>query len=240
MTKPINWYTEKENNFIKDNYINGTMTRNQICKALGKSEMSMKSFLRRHHIVKQEHKPWTEDDIEEIRLHYKQNPTAIAYLAKRLGRSIYAIKAKAAELGYVKSGRRFWSEDENEFLRDNVGRFNVAKLSDMLHRSNNAIILHMKTLKLHRKDRVGWYTSTEVAGILGCSRQKINTLIIDKKLSVVPHNGRASHDIWEITRESLQKFICRYPGELQGRNVDIVQVVDILTTNGVIYNLKTD
>ena len=240
MTKTTKWYSEKEHGFIKDNYINGTMTRYQICEALGKSPESLKSFLRRHHIVKQEHKLWTEDDIEEMRLHYKQNPTAIAYLAKKLERSIYAIRAKAAELGYVKSGRRFWSEDEDEILRDNVGRYNVAKIADILHRSHNAVILHMKALKLHRKDRIDWYTTTEAASILGCSRQKIKMLIDDKKLSVVPRNGKESHDIWEISRDSFKKFICRFPGELQGRNVDIVQVVDILTTNGVVYNLKTD
>lgn len=237
---PLNYYTEQEKEFIRRNYMPGGMTVSQIARAVNKGPIAIKSFLFRRNIIKQPHKIWTEDDLETLRLSFRNNPTSVASLANRLGRTVFALRAKAAEIGLVRVGKRLWTEKEHEFLRENVGRYSASKLSDMLHRSKNAVIIRIKMLKLHRSDRTDWYTTTEAANILGCSRTKIRGLIQDKKLYAVPHYSETDNRCWEISRAALKRFICKYPGELQGRNLDIVQIVDILATNGVIYDLKVE
>jgi hypothetical protein len=233
-------YTKEEDTFIRGHYGKGGLSVKEIAKELNRTPVSIEKYLRIHRILKQPHVPWTENDLETLRLGYKGRLSEVSLLGKKLNRTIASIEAKAASIGLKRIKRKLWSASDIEYLRENVGRYNVRLLAHTLHRSVNAVVLQIKTLRLHRSYRNGWYTTTEAASILGCSRQKIHWLIKDKKLTATGHYSEENNRCWEITREALKKFICKYPAELQGRNIDIVQIVDILTVNGVIYDLKTD
>jgi hypothetical protein len=232
-------YTGQEDAFIRANYKKGGMTIKQIAKKLNRGFFSVEKYLRTQDIRKEIHRPWTENDIETLRINYNGNVRDITDLAGRMNRTFYSLEAKAGSLGLTRVRRKFWDKDDIEFLRENTGRHSVRKLSEMMKRSANAIVLQMKTLGLHRKNRNGWYTTTEAAEIMGCSKQKIAWLIRDKKLFAKPHYD-TEHSVLEITRKAMRRFICTYPAELQGRNVDMVQLIDVLTENGIRYNLDAD
>lgn len=238
-TKAFRPYTQEEDAFIRANYKKGGLTIKQIAKKLDRGQYAIEKFLRARKIYKEIHRPWTEDDVEILRTNYNGKVPDIMALAGRLRRTFWSVEGKAGSLGMTRIKRHFWTEKELEFLRENTGKYNVRKIANLLHRSENAIILQMKTMKLHRKNRNGWYTTTEAAEIIGCSRQKITWLIRDNKLHAVPHYD-SEHSVLEITREALKKFICKYPAELQGRPVDIVQLIDVLVPNGIVYNLDVD
>ena len=235
-----NLYTNEQNEFIVDNYVKGGMTIAQLSKLFCRTESSVSHQVKNLGIIKEPHKQWTEDEVEYLHLHYKGDCQHVLQLAHKMNRTKDSIEGKANSLGLMRNKRPFWSEDEIELLKDNVGEYNVAKLANMVHRSVNSTLIKIKALKLHRKNRNGWYTTSEAGQIMGCSRNHVLSLIKRNKLYATNHYEDEGRNIRKITREALKNFICKHHGELQGRNVDMVQLVDVISANGVTYKHGKD
>jgi len=106
-----------------------------------------------------------------------------------------------------------------------------------LHRSPGSITNRIKRLKISRRSRSGWFTKREVCEILGMDHHWVQARIDSGELIASYHNGhrptKIGSSMWHISEHDLKHFICRFPEDLNGRNVDMVMIVDILA--GVEY-----
>lgn len=105
-----------------------------------------------------------------------------------------------------------------------------------LHRSVNAVAGRIQRLGLRHRYRDGWYTKTEVCEILGVDQHWVQRRIDAGVLRATYHNGerpgKGGMRMWHIAEKELRGFVIQYPQELNGRNVDIVQLVDVLVGAG--------
>jgi len=103
-----------------------------------------------------------------------------------------------------------------------------------MHRSLNSVVVRMKRLHLSRRVRDGWYTKREVCEILGMDHKWVQRRIDSGALKAEPHDPESplpkknGGSCWHITEKDLAKFIVHHPQELNGRNVDLIIVVDLL------------
>ena len=200
-------------------------------KNLNRTPSSINAKIDRMHLYGPSHKMWTEQDLEFVRVNYRHTSRSRKDIASSLHRSEGSIDFAIRSLGLQQIRRTRWSEEEDDLLRDNVGKHSVNHLSKLLHKSVNQIVSRIKTLRLHRSCRDEWYTTGDVASIIGCSRQKVRDHIASGCLKARSHYE--NRQLWEVRREDIRAFICKYPSELQNRNCDILQIVDIFT-NGAL------
>ena len=78
-------------------------------------------------------------------------------------------------------------------------------------------------------DRDGWYTLNETCEILGKDAAWIIKRIENGALKATRRNLNPKTGHWHIERKDLRDFIRKYPEDLTGRNVGLVQIVEILT-----------
>ena len=155
-------------------------------------------------------------------------------LAARLGRSKSSVKAKASTLGITRPrGFRPWTPREDDVLRELAGRLTDRKIAKKLSRSVVAVRTRAYRIGVSWRDRE-WYTAQEAAAIMGVDPHWVGKRIQEGTLAAQRNPESGSRDnpqtmTWRIDRKDLRAFIRRYPQELTGRNVDIVQIVDILT-----------
>ncbi len=102
----------------------------------------------------------------------------------------------------------------------------------MMHRSFNSVIVRMKRKGHLRRVRDGWYTKKEVCEILGCEHKWLQRRIESGALIASWHSEvkpqKSGGALWEIRDKDLRAFIRKYPEELNGRNVDMIQIVELL------------
>jgi hypothetical protein len=127
-----------------------------------------------------------------------------------------------------------WTESEKESLAELISRFPPGIVAQKLHRSVNAVVVKAKRLGYSRRARDGWYTKREVSVILGVDHHKIQQWADQGWLQMKPHNPgsipqKDGGACWEVTESDLKEFITYHADELFGRNVDIWQIVNILT-----------
>ncbi len=176
--------------------------------------------------------PWTALDVEILRRERvpgKNNE----WLAGRLGRSVSSVKSKAGWLGLTKtSGFKHWTAQENERLVELVGRISPKKVAKRMGRSVTAVRSRAGRMGLSWRNRNDWYTEFEVSEILGFGPHWVGKRIHEGTLKAsFEHDrepGKSSPYPWRIERDDLRAFLRRYPHELIGRNLDIVQIVEIL------------
>lgn len=179
---------------------------------------------------------WTELDLEILRRDWQPGRDN-SLLAHRLERSVSAVKSKASWLGLTKpNGFKPWSPQEDERLGQMVGRLPPARVARRLGRSVTSVKSRAGRLGLRWGERDGWYTAREVGEILGFGPHWVKGRIRDGSLrasnardgEAATEQGRSPHHTSRIEREDLRAFIRRYPQDLVGRNLDVVQVVEIL------------
>ena len=175
---------------------------------------------------------WTEGDLEIVRCQYDGTGLSAMAIANKLGVTVNAVKGKVARLGLGKVVHRPWTAKEDERLRKLSGEISIARISQRMGRSINSVAVRCKRLKLSRRHHHGWFTKTEVAEILGKDHKWVQTRIDNGSLPATHHakvepqqNGGS---VWHISEKDLKKYIRCYCSELNGRNVDLVQIVDIL------------
>jgi len=181
---------------------------------------------------------WTPQEIEVLTQYFSSQRGTMSKLVLLLPRrSPQAIRNKANKMGLSTrpQPRKPWMKNEDEWLMENVERLSFRELCAHLHRGENSIKNRMRELRLTKSYRDGWFTMHDVAEVLGSSRKRVLKLIEDGKLKARRRATGADYQIdsetrcaVEITTRDLRDFIKAYPGELQGRPVDMVSVVQVL------------
>jgi len=176
---------------------------------------------------------WTEEDREFIRVNYAHTRDSKRAIGKVLGVSEFAIAGQIVLMGICKrTDRRLWTAKEEERLEKLIPLYPTTRIAKMMHRSINAIAVKAKRLDFSLRDRDGWFTAKEVCEILGVDRKWLRWRIESGILKATHHYGhltvKGNGAMYHIEREDLKAFIRRYPTELNGRNVDMMQIVDIL------------
>jgi len=178
---------------------------------------------------------WTEEERAIVRAEYQGTKRSAQEIANRLGQGITAngVHGQCAKMGILKPKSPYWKESEVKKLIKLIPKYSVTEVAKRLHRSINAVNLKVKRLGLYWRDHEDWYTKKEVMEICGVDHKKVQTWIDLGVLKARWHNPEREPQqngmgMWHIDREDLRAFIRRYPQELLGRNVDLIQIVDIL------------
>jgi hypothetical protein len=181
---------------------------------------------------------WTNEERDYVRDNYRRCRSSVQSIAQHLNRTSTSVLSQIPKLA-ITNGRpnyKEWSEKELNTLHEYYGELPMWKLEDMFGRSASAI--HNKAYKVGIKRclRSDWYTVDDVRLICAVAQRTITGWIKNGQLLATSEVNREFGNvrIHRISKEALRDFIRRYPTELQGRNVDMIQLVEILT--GVAYD----
>lgn len=177
---------------------------------------------------------WTQDQLEIIRRDYQGTVQSQRALALKLGVSRWQVHYALEGMGLnFRWNERYWTAKEDEYLMSHYESMTEKQMSKALKRSRNSIHVRCTRLKLNRRNRDGWYTMKEVCEILGVDHHKVTLWINSEVLKASWHHGhkpqKNGSGYWHIERDDLRHFIRKYPQELIGRNLDVIQFVDILS-----------
>ena len=178
---------------------------------------------------------WTEAEREYVRQNYLGTHESRNHIANHLGVSPHAVTGQIAKMGIAKrSDRRPWDEAQDERLRELGPQHAVTLIAKRMDRSVNSITVRMKRLGIHRRDRFGWYTLREACEILGKEHKWLEKRLDNGVIKATRHTlpdekNPAARDryTWHITEAALRDFIRRFPQDLDGRNVDLITMVDL-------------
>ena len=181
---------------------------------------------------------WTNEEIDVVRREYQGTHASRDDLAAKLGVTPYAVAGVVSKMGLAKIvDRKAWTPDEVERLRTLSEEHSLNKVAKLMGRSVNSVTVKAKRLHISRQDRSGWFTKGEVCQILGKDHKWLQRRIDSGSLPAFWLHGRTpmtgGHPTWQIKEADMKRFLRKYPDELNGRNVDLVAVVDILA--GIIY-----
>ena len=182
---------------------------------------------------------WTDEERAIIRRDFRHTHASRQELAHRLteitGDKIteFSIAGQIAIMGIAKSDdRRQWTPKEDQKLKNLMHIDNPRVVARKMKRSINSVVVRSKRLHISRRVRDGWYTKKEVMEILGHDHHWIQRRIDSGALKARWHYdtkpGMFGGSAWHIDEKDLKEFICRYPEELAGCNIDIIQLVDII------------
>ena len=176
---------------------------------------------------------WTDSERELVRRQYTGTRESLDAIGRELGVSAFAVKGQVARLGLAKRvGWAMWSAQQTDQLHRLADLHCVTEVARRMGRSVNSVVCKMKRLGISRRSRLGWYTATDVCEILARDHRWIQARIDSGQLAASYHHGRkpemAGSGSWHIESSDLRDFIRRYPQELDGRNVDLITIVDIL------------
>ncbi|KKN38042.1 hypothetical protein LCGC14_0757540 [marine sediment metagenome] len=189
---------------------------------------------------------WTEEEEGILRRGWDNTLITGLALAATIGVTFAAARNKAAKMGLFKRTdyrKRAWTPAEDEQLGEMIHRLAPATIAHKLHRSTIAVVVRVKRLGLTRRVRDGWYTKLEVCGILGMDHKWVQRRIDAGELVASYHNGHKPSQrglaMWHIAEGDLRRYICDHAYELNGRNVDLPTIVDLVAgqTPGQIGNL---
>lgn len=176
---------------------------------------------------------WTAEEREIVRRDYRHTIASRQELATRLGVSPFGIAGQVATMGIARrDDRRPWSPKEKEVLAELIHRYCPRRVAKLMHRSLNSVVVKSKRLGESRLIRDGWFTKAEVCQILGMGHKWVQRRIDSGSLVASYHSEHGPSQnggcTWHIEEKALKDFLRRYPEELNGRNVDLIMVVDIL------------
>ena len=176
---------------------------------------------------------WTEEEDDVVRNNYAGTHASRDAIALRLGVTTYAVTGRVAKLGLAKiTDRQRWDPHQDERLRDLLEKHPPSRVAKLMKRSENSIVVRARRIGASRRDRFGWYTKAEVCQILGKDHKWVQRRIDDESLKASWHHGHQPQSkgmaAWHIEQSALKDFLQRYPEQLNGRNVDLVAVVEIL------------
>ena len=182
---------------------------------------------------------WTDDERDIVRRDYDGTNKTAYLIAIRLSYitgdkiTFYAVKGQAAKMGIMQDKSPDWTDSEIKILTEMIYQYSPIAIAKRLHRSLNAVVVKSKRLGLKRRFRDGWYTKKEVCEILGVDHHKVQKWIDSGDLKAQWHTGvkptQNGGACWHIGDWALRDFIIKHSFELIGRNVDLFQIVEILT-----------
>lgn len=182
---------------------------------------------------------WTTDEMDIVRREYKGTNESARWIANYLSHltgekiTLCAVKGQVQKLGIASHRPPRWTPEEEERLAELITQYAPITVANKMHRGLNSIVLKAKRMGLSRRCHDGWYTKREVCEICGVDHKKVQQWLDSGKLRGQAHfpgdtpqkNGQHP---WHILEKDLRDFIVSYNGELQGRNVDLMQIVNIL------------
>jgi hypothetical protein len=176
---------------------------------------------------------WTDEEKAIVRRDYRGTGASAELIAELLGVTRCAVKGQAANMGLLMQKSPPWTQEEYRILKENVHRKSIGQIAKMLGRSNNAVKVKATRLQLAVRKRIGWYTKSEVMEICGIDHKKVQEWIDSGALPATWHFGNKPGGpglaSWHIDYEDLRNFLLVHSGELLGRNVDLQQVVWIVS-----------
>jgi len=177
---------------------------------------------------------WTEEERGIVRRDYMGTNQSADRIAAKLGVTRYAVKGQAATMGILQQKSPPWNDKELEQLSRLIHTYSIPQIAKKLHRSTNAVKIKATRLKLGLRLRDDWFTKKEVCEILGVDHKKVQSWIDNGALVATWHTDRKPQQngmsMWHIEAKAPKNFLMNYSGELLGRNVDLQQIVWILTT----------
>jgi hypothetical protein len=181
---------------------------------------------------------WTEIESEYVRVNYDGTGQSVQIMAGYLQMSFQQVKSHIQFLGIANhTGYARWDPKDDDIVRELVGKVSPNGIARRLRprRTARAVVVRIKRLGLSRRNRDGWYTKTETAQIFGVGHHRIQCFIDAGFLRASYHFDRKPSKLgmsmWHIEEDAIASFLKRHPEELNGRNVDLIQVVQILTRN---------
>ncbi len=179
---------------------------------------------------------YSDEEIDIIRRDYRHSKESLRELAQRLGTTPASINGKVRLLGLSKRTdyrRRKWTEEEEKKLVKLLERHAPSSVPKFMGRSINSVVVKSKRLGVRRRNRNDWYVMREVCEILGVDhhwlRRRVDSGAIVATWHYDKEPGQRKGSLsWHFTQHAVCEFIRRYPEELNGRNVDMIQVVEIL------------
>jgi hypothetical protein len=222
-----------------------TPTVNKVVPAAGRKPEPVKEKKRRPPREKKPKKPvkvwtssgkhqhrWTEEELGLVRLHYDGTRASVESLCRITGATFFGVKGQIMRLGLARVKPADWSEKELIYLERHIHRQSVKTISKALGRSINAI--KVKATRLHYKlrDRDGWYTKREVSEICGVDHHRVQSWIDHNELKASYHfpgckPTKKGLAMWHIEEKDFAAFLKAHCQELQGRNIDIFQILTI-------------
>jgi hypothetical protein len=183
---------------------------------------------------------WTEEERQIVRRDYKGTNASAEAIARELGLTKWGVKGQAAKLGILQQKSPPWRAEELEQLKKEIHRRPIGEIAKKLHRSANAVKIKATRLKLKRRVREGWYTKKDVCEICGVDHKMVQGWIDSGELKATSHYGKRPSKLgmssWHIEAADLREFIIYYCERLLGRNVDIQQIVWLLTFKPKVCN----
>lgn len=176
---------------------------------------------------------WTDEEREIIRRDYQQTRASRREIAAHLSVTEYAVAGQIQRMGIAKrTDRRPWTPKENEQLGELITRYSSIGVAKRMHRSVNSVVVRSKRLGYSSRARDGWYTKREVCEMLGVDHKWVQKRIDRGELKATYHNGRKPQQrglaMWHIDKKDLRKFVIEHCLELNGRNVDLFDLVHLL------------
>jgi len=178
---------------------------------------------------------WTDEERAIVRRDYRGTIASADAIANNLGVTRFAVRGQAAKMGILRRRSPPWTRNELKLLEEMIPRYSVGQMAKKLHRSPNAVKVKAVRLKLKFRARDGWYTKKEVCEIVGEDHHKVQKWIDSECLKASWHHDRrpcqAGMAAWHIEASDLRDFIIKHCAELLGRNVDLQQIVWLLTNS---------
>ena len=178
---------------------------------------------------------WTEDELDTLRREfdpsYGHALLSLRRLAARFGVSEQAVHMVLKDIGAVRRAatRKPWDANQDAYIAEHIGRHSRRYIARALGRTVDSLNLRISVLGLGQGyTRNGCYTLQEVRRMLGVNDGWLRARIDAGKLAAERDGVGGRTVAWRISEESLRDFVRRYPHDLQGRNVAMVEFVELL------------
>lgn len=211
-------WTEKEKEALKKLYA-ANYSAQDIAKRLNRTLWAVQAKICKERAIKT--RPWTEQDLELLRMLYPNLRYSIADIAKRLNRTETAISAKAFEKKLNRNLVKQWSQAETDYLLETIGnhifeeaikKYNSwASRNGYSVRTRNQIVVKLKKEKVSRRLQFGsdWLDTAAIAAILGGNQKNISDWWSKYEKELKPKsigNRRKA-----IHRKDFAKFLINHP-----------------------------
>jgi len=170
---------------------------------------------------------WTPAEFELCRRYYDGHKESIDYLQTLIPTTHQGIKQKAIALHLTKRQKPpNWTPEELDELARLTPIWSVPRIARKMHRTENAIraVQWKKSISPLNRE---WFTQAEIVQILNVNGQTVQKWV---KTGILHTSKEGPRDAYlRITTKDLYSLVVNHPGELQGRKVDMVFLVDLLS-----------
>lgn len=139
-------------------------------------------------------------------------------IAKSLNRSINSVYAKCRQLNYISA--RTWSEEDTKYLIDNWEKKSNEHFAKKLKRNVQNVKVKACSLGLGLKR--DWYTTDEVADILGLSNRSLIRYYIKKDMLKADKMPYENKTVYSISEEQVKRFAKTYTEKWDTRKAPII------------------